>query len=134
MIFLVLYIVICGLLYFFQEKLIFFPEKLDKNFKFSLYQNFQEISITTQDNLSLNALLFKSDSSKGVIFYLHGNAGSLVSWGEAAQTYTDLIYDVFMLDYRGFGKSEGENYSQDQLYNRSIRKEIWHKSVKSFFC
>lgn len=116
MIFLVIYIVICGLLYFFQEKLIFFPEKLDKDFKFRFYQNFQEISVTTQDNKSLSALLFKSDSSKGVIFYLHGNAGSLASWGEAAQIYTDLNYDVFMLDYRGFGKSEGEIYSQDQLY------------------
>lgn len=116
MIFLVLYVVICGLLYFFQEKLIFFPEKLDKDFKFRFYQNFQEISITTQDNKLLNALLFKSDGSKGVIFYLHGNAGSLASWGEVAQTYTDLNYDVFILDYRGFGKSEGEIYSQEQLY------------------
>lgn len=116
MTFLVLYIVICGLLYFFQEKLIFFPEKLDKNFIFRFHQNFQEISITTGDNLSLSALLFKSHSSKGVIFYLHGNAGSLASWGEVAQIYTDLNYDVFMLDYRGFGKSEGEIYSQNQLY------------------
>jgi hypothetical protein len=29
-----LYITVCGLLYFFQEKLIFFPQKLEKNYKF----------------------------------------------------------------------------------------------------
>jgi pimeloyl-ACP methyl ester carboxylesterase len=60
--------------------------------------------------------LFKADTSKGVIFYLHGNAGSLRSWGDVAQTYMDLSYDVFLLDYRGYGKSEGTINSQEQLF------------------
>lgn len=115
-IFLLLYVAICGLIYFFQEKLIFFPEKLDEDFKFRFYQNFEEISIKTPDNVLLNGLLFKADSSKGVIFYLHGNAGSLNSWGEVAPTYTGLEYDVFMVDYRGYGKSEGKIYSEKQMY------------------
>ena len=111
-----LYIIICILLYFFQEKLIFLPEKLGKNYKFSFDQKFEDINIRTADNTLLNALLFKADSSKGVIFYLHGNAGDLSSWGEAAKTYTDLNYDVFMVDYRGYGKSEGKITSQKQLF------------------
>ena len=110
------YALLCGLLFFFQEKLIFYPEKLDKNYKFSFNQIFEEIYIKTKDQKLLNGLLFKSDNSKGLIFYLHGNAGSLRSWGEVAQTYTDLSYDVFMIDYRGFGKSEGLITSQGQLY------------------
>lgn len=112
----VIYITMCGLLYFFQEKLIFFPEKLDKNFKFSFDQKFEEINIKTADNKLLHGILFKSNSSKGLIFYLHGNAGSLNSWGEVAKTYTDLNYDVFMLDYRGYGKSEGSISGQEQMY------------------
>ncbi len=111
-----LYILFCGLLYFFQEKLIFFPEKLDNNYKFGFNQIFEEIYIKTKDQKLLNGLLFKSDSSTGLVFYLHGNAGSLKSWGEVAKTYTDLNYDVFILDYRGFGKSEGSISSQGQLY------------------
>jgi hypothetical protein len=111
-----LYAIICVLLFFFQEKLIFFPEKLEKDFNFNFHQNFEEINIKTEDNKLLNSILFKVDSSKGVIFYLHGNSGSLNSWGEAAKTYTDLNFDVFMLDYRGFGKSEGKVNGQKQFF------------------
>lgn len=110
------YIVICLLLYFFQEKLIFFPQKLDPQFAFKFENKFEEISIKTSDNKSLNALLFKADSSKGVILYLHGNAGDLSSWGEIAKTYTNLHYDVFMIDYRGYGKSEGSINGQKELF------------------
>ena len=110
------YIIVCGLLYAFQEKLIFFPQKLEKNHQFSFNQKFEEINVKTIDGISLNGLLFKADSSKGLIFYLHGNAGSLSSWGGVAETYTDLNYDIFILDYRGYGKSEGSINGQEQLF------------------
>ncbi len=110
------YVLLCGLLFIFQEKLIFFPQKLNKNFNFRFDREFEEINIKTHDGILLNGLLFKSDSSKGLIYYLHGNAGSLDSWGEVAEIYTDLNYDVFMLDYRGFGKSEGSVSNEEQFY------------------
>ena len=113
---LALYIIVCGLLYAFQEKLIFFPQKLEKNHQFSFNQKFEEINVKTIDGISLNGLLFRADSSKGLIFYLHGNAGSLSSWGGVAETYTDLNYDIFILDYRGYGKSEGSINGQEQLF------------------
>jgi pimeloyl-ACP methyl ester carboxylesterase len=112
----VAYVVICGLMYFFQEKLIFFPEKLDKNFKFAFEQEFEELSIKMSDGKFVHGLLFRTDSSKGLIFYLHGNAGSTNSWGHVAKRYTDLNYDLFLLDYRGYGKSESSVSSQSQLF------------------
>ena len=112
----VAYVVICIILFVFQEKLIFLPEKLDKNFKFAFNQKFEELNIKAKDGKFLNGALFTSDSSKGLIFYLHGNAGSLNTWGEAAKRYTELKYDVFMLDYRGYGKSEGSIHSQPQFH------------------
>ncbi|QNL51681.1 alpha/beta fold hydrolase [Olivibacter sp. SDN3] len=111
-----LYVLVCGLLYFFQEKLIFFPEKLDNDFKFSFDDEYEELNIKTADGKLLNGLLFKTAEPKGLIFYLHGNAGSLNSWGTVAKTYTDLSYDLFILDYRGYGKSEGSISGQDQLF------------------
>ncbi len=77
---LLFYLLICLFLYFFQERFIFFPEKLAKNESFTFQQKFEEVTIRSQDGTLLHALHFKSDSAKGVIFYLHGNAGSLRSW------------------------------------------------------
>ena len=112
----IIYIAVCGLFYVTQEKFIFLPERLEKNYKFSFKQIYQELNFKTEDNILLNGILFKADTSKGLIFYLHGNAGSLKSWGEIAKIYTGLGYDVFMLDYRGYGKSEGTITSENQLY------------------
>ncbi|HTE26619.1 alpha/beta hydrolase [Flavitalea sp.] len=106
------------LLYFIQERLIFFPQKLPENHQFNFNNNFGEITVTTPDNKKLNAVLFKADSAaKGVIFYLHGNAGSVESWGELAGFYNKLHYDVMMPDYRGYGKSEGSINSQKQFFD-----------------
>lgn len=114
---LTLYVIVCGLLFVFQDKLIFFPQKLTKHHQFNFPQKFEEINIRTADQKLLHGLLFKTEISKGLIFYLHGNAGSLDGWGEVAETYTRLRYDVFLLDYRGYGKSEGRIQNDEQLYH-----------------
>lgn len=111
------YVVICCLVYFLQEKLIFYPEKLSKDHRFAFNQPFRELSFSMKDGKSLHGLLFKADTSRGLIFYLHGNAGSVDSWGEAAKFYTDAGYDLFMPDYRGYGKSEGSINNQSQFYS-----------------
>ena len=112
----VVYCLLCILLYFVQEKLIFFPEKLPANYSYSFVQNFEELEFPVTDGTALHGLLFKADSSRGLVFYLHGNAGSLASWGAIAKTYTDLHYDLFMLDYRGYGKSGGNISNENQFY------------------
>lgn len=114
--FFISYLVICGLLYHFQEKMIFFPEKLQSDYVFDFNQAFEEANILSEDNVLLNGVLFRADTSKGLIFYFHGNAGSVRSWGRVADAYTDQDYDVFMLDYRGYGKSEGTISSQNQIF------------------
>jgi pimeloyl-ACP methyl ester carboxylesterase len=114
---LIFYVLICVGLYFFQEKLLFFPDRLHKTYKYSFARPFEELFIKTKGGNLLNALLFKTDSAKGLVFYLHGNAGSLNNWGDVARRYTALDYDVFMLDYPGFGKSEGAIKSETQLFD-----------------
>jgi len=116
MLFSILMLMAYGLVYAFQEKLLFFPEKLKSNFLFQFDQKFEEMNIPMEDGISLNGLLFKTDQPKGLIFYLHGNAGSLRTWGGVAEVFTALGYDLFILDYRGYGKSEGVIQGQAQMY------------------
>jgi alpha-beta hydrolase superfamily lysophospholipase len=100
-----------------QERIIFYPEKLPKDYKFFFAQKFEEIAIQVDKKTSLNGVLFSAENSKGLVFYLHGNAGSNRSWGEIADVYLENGYSFFILDYRGYGKSEGKITSEKQLFN-----------------
>ncbi|MCV2483826.1 alpha/beta fold hydrolase [Flavobacterium sp. SH_e] len=113
--FIVLYVLIISYVYFNQIGLVFHSSKLPKDFKFDYKQKFEEVNITSFDGSILNGLLFKAENSKGLVFYLHGNAGTLETWGKIAKIYTSLGYDIFILDYRSFGKSEGEIENEEQL-------------------
>ncbi|WP_312335913.1 alpha/beta fold hydrolase [Sphingobacterium sp.] len=93
-----------------------FPGKKMQDSSFNFKGKFDEKFILTADNIKLHGLLFKADSSKGLIFYLHGSNGALDTWGKIANIYTDNGYDLFMLDYRGYGKSEGKVTDEKILY------------------
>ena len=112
-----LYILFCGIFYIFQGKFIFYPHKLAADYQFLFDGDFAEINIQTADSVLINGLLFKSNESKGLVFFLHGNAGSLAGWGSMARLYTGLGYDCFILDYRGFGKSGGYIRDEEQLFS-----------------
>jgi hypothetical protein len=94
-------------LYMLQEKLMFFPTILDQNHVYEFEHNFEELFLKAEDKAVINALHFKTENPKGVILYFHGNAGDLQRWGKITGYYVDLQYDVFVMDYRTYGKSTG---------------------------
>lgn len=112
--------------YLFQERLIFHPEKLSDKYKFIFDTPFEEKTYTTEDGNILSALLFKVENSKGIVFYHHGNAGNLETWGQRAIDFTSRGYNVLMYDYRGFGKSTGDIKNEKMLYSDAtlIYKEL----------
>lgn len=114
---LISYVGISSYYFFSQERMIFSPISLDKSYEFDFDIPFQEIELETKDKVKLNALHFKSKASKGLIFYLHGKSGNLKEWGKLAENYSRIGYDVFMMDYRGFGKSEGNINSEQEFYD-----------------
>nr|WP_314469285.1 alpha/beta fold hydrolase [uncultured Campylobacter sp.] len=130
-IFLVVYVAVLALLYFFQERLIFFPSKLEPNHDFSFDQPFEEIRLDA-NGAWISGLKFLAQSrdgrqiysdangerkaKNGAVIFFHGNAGNLQGWGGYARFFTDLGYDFYLFDYRGYGKSGGEISSQEQLY------------------
>ena len=130
-IFLVVYVAVLALLYFFQERLMFFPSKLEPNHDFSFDRPFEEINLDV-NGTRISGLKFLVQSrgggqiygdangegraKNGAAIFFHGNAGNLQGWGGYARFFTDLGYDFYLFDYRGYGKSGGEIGSQEQLY------------------
>ncbi|MFS4460693.1 alpha/beta hydrolase [Bdellovibrio sp. HCB2-146] len=103
------------LVYFVQEKMMFFPWKLAADFQFNFKSTFEE-KWTTFGQEKIHSLLFKNANPKGVILYFHGNAGSLENWGEVAERIAvNLNWDVWMYDYPGYGKSSDKIRSEEQL-------------------
>ena len=97
------------LIYFFQHRFFFQPEKLAPDFKFA-YDNLkaEERTVETEPGAQINYLHFLVDHPKGVVIYLKGNTKSIKGWGKFAIDFTRLGYEVIMMDYRGFGKSTGK--------------------------
>lgn len=109
------YVLSCGLLYAYQEKLLFFPEQLSHDYAYLFPYPFEELSYEVEDGVVLNSVLFTAEDSRGVVYYLHGNGGAINRWGEGADVFLKNGYDVLYLDYRGYGKSGGSIRGEAQL-------------------
>lgn len=104
-----IYLITYGVVYIFQDQIVFQGKTLAHDFRFDFDQPFEEhfIKVSRQD--SLHAILFKTDAdARGLVLYFHGNADNLNRWGTYAIDFTSLGYDVLMVDYRGYGKSSGQ--------------------------
>lgn len=101
-------------LWFRQEKLLFAPTVLLADHKLATAPDLHEVAIDVP-GARLSALHLRLPNPKGVVFFLHGNAGSLESWFINPDYYRRANYDLFMVDYRGYGKSTGQIESEAQL-------------------
>jgi alpha-beta hydrolase superfamily lysophospholipase len=58
---------------------------------------------------------------KGVVLYFHGNKRNIERYASFAPYFTRNNYDVWMIDYPGFGKSTGER-TEKILYRDALQK------------
>lgn len=109
------YLLLCALIYVLQERLIFFPERDQPGTRYDFGVPVEELWLPVE-RAALHALWFRVPERYGVILYLHGNAGSLRSWGSVAPDLTARGYDVVIVDYRGYGQSTGRISGETQLH------------------
>lgn len=110
-----LYGLVLALLWWGQEQLIFLPTRLAPEHRLALERDVHERTIDV-DGARLHALHLKLPAPRGVVFFLHGNAGNLQSWFVDLDVFRRANVDVFMIDYRGYGKSSGRIESEAQLH------------------
>lgn len=109
----IIYFLLCGALYILQDRIIFNPHKLPESFRFSQHE---EVEIEVEADVYLHGLWLRERQPKGVILYLHGNRGSNRRCQHQARNMANNGYDILMVDYRGYGKSDGRVTSEAQLY------------------
>lgn len=102
------YLLLCLAYFLLQEAIIFRPQRSASEGGYRLSASYEERSFTTSSGGRIHGvLLHPKGHPRGLIFYLHGNTGSMKRWSTIAQELLELNYDVFVMDYRGYGKSRG---------------------------
>uniref|UniRef100_K3XBT1 AB hydrolase-1 domain-containing protein n=1 Tax=Globisporangium ultimum (strain ATCC 200006 / CBS 805.95 / DAOM BR144) TaxID=431595 RepID=K3XBT1_GLOUD len=130
-------------LYMYQDKLLYFPT-IPGASKFTRdnppgYRHpgefnidYEDLMIPTADGVRIHAWLMKqpNHSARPTIIFFHGNAGNIgYRLPNAVHLYRKVGANVLLVDYRGFGHSEGEPSEQglkmdaeaalDAMYTRS---------------
>ncbi len=108
------YGLLLALLWWRQEHLLFQPQKLPPDHRFQVGADVVETWVDVP-GARLNALHLRHPQPVAVVFFVHGNAGSLDNWFVDLDFYRRAGVDLFMFDFRGYGKSTGRISSQTQL-------------------
>lgn len=116
-----IYIMTGAVLYFLQEKFIFRPKKLPADYAYQFDIPFREINlpVTEEKNLSIVQFTVPDSVRKGIVLYFHGNRGNINRYANQATLFTQNEYEVWMMDYPGFGKSTGKR-TEKILYEDAL--------------
>lgn len=101
-------IIVYLIIFFNQEILFLYPQKLPNDYYFRFKGIYEEIKTYSEEEAMINGLIFRTPHAKGLLFYLHDNTGSLKTWGEVFDHFKGNGYDILIVDYRKFGKSRGK--------------------------
>ena len=89
----------------------FFPQDAWLQTPTDLGYDYENIMLPMSDGLALNLWYLpgrnSSQSSRGSILFFHGNAENISTHINAVYWFADYGFDVYLLDYRGYGKSQG---------------------------
>lgn len=90
------------------SSLLFYPYKQHVRTPDALGLIYQDVTVITQDNVNIHGWFLPAQGSlKGSIYFLHGNAENISTHIESIKWLPAEGYQVYLIDYRGFGKSEG---------------------------
>jgi pimeloyl-ACP methyl ester carboxylesterase len=96
-------------LYYLQDVIIFRSDVLPKDYKYEFDRPFEEINLQydQQSNISIIRFTVADSLRKGAILYFHGNRSNINYYAPYADIFLDKNYEVWMIDYPGYGKSTG---------------------------
>lgn len=93
-----------------EMRTVFFPDKHIVATPKDVGIAYEDVYFKTQDGFVLNGWLIKSSQSpesRATFIFSHGNAGNISGRLEKIMMLHRLGVNIFIFDYRGYGKSEG---------------------------
>jgi pimeloyl-ACP methyl ester carboxylesterase len=117
----IVYCVIGIALYYLQDYILFHPVQLPAKKAYSFKVSHKEVNIPYSKNSTINIVQFLVPDSavKGVVLYFHGNKKNISWYARYAPIFTRNGYEVWMIDYPGFGKSTGA-FTEQGLYDWAL--------------
>jgi hypothetical protein len=103
----VAYTALVGGLFFFQRQLLYLPDKTRPELAGLAELGVREVTLSTDDGLSLLSWYLPGQSGRPVIAYFHGNGGHIGYRFERLLRFAREGYGVLMLEYRGYGGNPG---------------------------
>ena len=86
---------------------VFFPSRVMNVNPSVLDLPWEDVYFNTKDHCKLNAWFLKNPQAVSTVIFAHGNAGNISDRLFKIKFFYDLGLNVFIFDYRGYGKSEG---------------------------
>ena len=108
-------------IYYGQDKIMFHPQPVPAASQYNFPRAFKEVNIPYTKTSNINIIQFaaKQPQPKGVVLYFHGNKQNISRYAKAAPDFNNRGYDVWMIDYPGFGKSTGD-FTEQRLYDWAL--------------
>lgn len=90
-----------------EGRSIFFPMKEPEFMPDAESLGLEDVYLTTPDNIKINGWFFLKAGAKYTLLFCHGNAGNMGHRLDKIAMLQDIDLNIFIIDYRGYGKSEG---------------------------
>ncbi len=93
-----------------QSRMIYFPDMPSRELTATPRQiglAYESVEFTTADGVKLHGWFVPAAEPRGTLLFFHGNAGNISHRLDSLRIFHDLGLGTLILDYRGYGQSEG---------------------------
>lgn len=91
-----------------ESRSLFFPSKRIEYTPATAGLEFTDTFFKTKDNKTINGWFIPAKDAKFTVLFFHGNGGNINHRLDKIKILNNIGLNVFIIDYRGYGKSEGK--------------------------
>ncbi len=106
----IIYTVIVAVVWLMQDRLLYLPNMPTRELQASPADRgweYESVNLETEDGTRIHGWWLPQPAARGTLIFFHGNAGNISHRLESLAIFRALDLSVLIIDYRGYGQSEG---------------------------